>query len=204
MSTVTKIIIICCMVFLARGAGAVDFTAESSIYGWYNGQFFQSWPDHKAQLLREEPLILGTPGGAGNCVEWDASGQIVDAGAPCGTSTGATQDLFETIVGNTGSVTATSPITTISIIGASGVTTAIVGTTLTITVDPYVIGALVRPGHSGGQLAYGGVGASDDLEFYSTSNTTKGSIYLGQDADSGVEVNEVTGETVITGALIIK
>ncbi len=123
-----------------------------------------------------------------------------------GIEAGATtdQNIFETVAGNSGTVTASTPITTINIVGASGVTTAITGSTLTITVDAYVAGAFVRPGHAGGQIAYGGTGAGDDCEIYSTSNAGKGSILIGQDTDSGVEVNEATGETVITGTLIIK
>lgn len=36
-------------------------------------------------------VISGTPGTNGNCVEWNADGDIVDAGGPCGTSSGMSQ-----------------------------------------------------------------------------------------------------------------
>ena len=89
--------------------------------------------------------------------------------------------------------------------GASGVTTAVSGNTLTITVDPYVSGAFIRPGHAGGQVAYGGTGAAENCELYSTTNAAKGAVVLGEYAgDSMVEIDETTGATVITGTLVIQ
>lgn len=50
-------------------------------------------------------------------------------------SAGGTQNLWETIAGDGGSVSATSPIDTLTIAGGSGISTTMAGTTLTITND---------------------------------------------------------------------
>ena len=41
----------------------------------------------------DSTLVTGTSGATGNCSEWDANGDLVDAGAPCGSGAGLFTDL---------------------------------------------------------------------------------------------------------------
>ena len=61
----------------------------------------------------------------------DAGGGVVDINISGGA--GATQNLWETITGDAGSATATLPTDTFNILGGTGISTSIVGKTLTVT-----------------------------------------------------------------------
>jgi hypothetical protein len=52
-------------------------------------------------------------------------------------------------------------------------------------------------GRSGGQSVYGGTGAGDDFNIYSTSNATKGSIFIGFQSTIGISVDESTNRVGI-------
>ncbi len=112
--------------------------------------------------------------------------------------------IFKTVAGDSGSSVAVDQISTINIVGGTGVVTSVSGTTLTISVGAYDSGGVARLGHSGGQEVYGGTGDGENLVLGSTINATKGSVIVGTELNPIVEVDETTGEAVITGALIIQ
>ncbi len=113
-------------------------------------------------------------------------------------------DIIKTVAGDSGSAVASGQISTINIVGGAGVVTSVSGTTLTISVGAYDSGGVARLGHAGGQDVYGGTAASENLVLGSTINATKGSVIVGTELNPIVEVDETTGEAVITGALIIQ
>ncbi len=112
--------------------------------------------------------------------------------------------IFNTIAGDSGSITASGPITTIEIIGGPGVLTSVVDGKLTITVGAWGSGGVPRLGHAGGQEVYGGTGDNEDLILGSTINSGKGSIILGTAANPLIKVNEATAKTVLTGTVEIQ
>lgn len=71
-------------------------------------------------------IVTGTAGTAGNCAEWDANGDLVDAGAECGTGGGGSGSLSTTTdrIGLTGAVEDVNYISDDLLIGGSGSTTA--------------------------------------------------------------------------------
>lgn len=70
-------------------------------------------------------VITGTAGTSGNCVEWNADGDIVDAGAPCGTGSGGGGALSTTTekIG-AGAAATVSYLTDEFMLGGSSSTTA--------------------------------------------------------------------------------
>lgn len=76
------------------------------------------------------------------------------------------------------------------------------GTTISYDSTTYVSQAVanatysVLPGKSGGQVLNGGTGAGENLQLFSTSNATKGKIYLGNYS----YYNDVTGELVLANS----
>ena len=61
------------------------------------------------------------------------TGISIITGVIANTDTGSAQNIFKTITGDTGSTTANTNTDTLNIVGAGGVSTAVVGDTLTIT-----------------------------------------------------------------------
>ncbi len=113
-------------------------------------------------------------------------------------------DIFKSVAGDSGSAMASGPITTITIVGGTGVVTSVTGTTLTISVGAYDSGGVARLGHAGGQEIYGGTADGEDLVLGSTISPVKGAIILGTALNPLLKVDETTAETVVTGALIIQ
>lgn len=96
-----------------------------------------------------------------------------------GDGTGTTQNLWETIIGDTGNVTASSPNDTLTITGSGTITTSIVGSTITIN----------------------GIGTPDQDLFY-TINADTGSVSASSPLDSlnfvgdGDVTTSISGNTV--------
>ena len=112
-------------------------------------------------------------------------------------------DIFKTVAGDSGSAVASGPITTINIVGGTGVVTSVSGTTLTISVGAYDSGGVARLGHAGGQEVYGGTGEGENLVLGSTINATKGAVIVGTALNPLLTVDETTLETTITGGTLI-
>ncbi len=113
-------------------------------------------------------------------------------------------DIIKTVNSNSGSVSASGQISTITIVGGTGVVTSVSGTTLTISVGAYDSGGVARLGHAGGQEIYGGTAAGEEIVIGSTTDSTKGKVKIGTALNPLLQVDEVTGETLVTGALIIQ
>lgn len=103
----------------AAGNGAIEYDDTTGVFRY------------TPPVIPDDLLDLGiSDGTSGQVLTTDGEG-----GFTFTTVTGTDQNLFSTIDGDTGSTTANSTTDTLTIAGGTGVSTAIVGDTLTITND---------------------------------------------------------------------
>ncbi len=131
------------------------------------------------------------------------NGQTINGGTVTGTDLTLVDNVID---GN--SITITEAIEAYDHISSTGESHAYIDQDVTIGSSPTFDGTnftgipdggldetyLLLDGRSGGQIAYGGTDANDELKLYSTSNATKGSIIL----SDILTVYEDTGNVVVS------
>jgi len=137
-------------------------------------------------------IVTGTSGSTGDCVEWDSNGDIVTAGAPCGTSGGTASTLEVLIEPVSSSPTATINLSSDTFVGVAA------SSTMTITMNFSSITALGQTidladtGEITGTLAVGNGGSG-------ATSLTDGGVLLGSGSSAFTALGVLADGSIIVG-----